>query len=458
MISNLLRGLALSLTLGSAALGQSVGDSIFPSLGQRGLDVQHYDLHLTVPRPGEPHLSGDVTLTVGAREPLSRIVLDLLGPRVSAAQWNGQRVRWVQTAQKVEVTLPRPLRPGETGRLRLLYAGTPELSGDPGLPIRPGWQNEAGLSYSLSEPHGTRGFLPCNDHPSDPATFTVRVTVPASASAAASGLFTTQTERNGLKTLTFTQRVPVPTYALGLIVGPLERRTAPDVQLGAQTVHRRDIYAAGLPAGTTVPEGETARMLRVLSDWFGPYPDEVYGVALLPVRQLALETAGLTTMPATSNRERVRLHELAHQWFGDQVTLADWADTWLSEGFATYAELLWAESQGEDGQAMAADWYARLSVLPSRPLRATREEEIFDASAYFRGALALHALRLKVGDAAFGQFLHSYVKTFTGRPVSTTALLTLVKTQLGAEAEQTLRVWVEGRTLPPLPEPVGAPV
>lgn len=109
----LLRGLALSLTLGGAALGQSVGDSIFPSLGQRGLDVQHYDLHLTVPRPGEPHLSGDVTLTVGAREPLSRIVLDLLGPRVSAAQWNGQRVRWVQTAQKVEVTLPRPLRPGE---------------------------------------------------------------------------------------------------------------------------------------------------------------------------------------------------------------------------------------------------------------------------------------------------------------------------------------------------------
>ena len=451
MISNLLRGLALTLTLGGAALGQSVGDSIFPSLGQRGLDVQHYDLHLTVPRPGEPHLSGDVTLTVGAREPLSRIVLDLLGPRVSAAQWNGQRVRWVQGAQKVEVTLPRPLRPGETGRLRLIYAGTPELSGDPGLPIRPGWQNEAGLSYSLSEPHGTRGFLPCNDHPSDPATFTVRVTVPAGASAAASGLLTAQTERSGLHTLTFTQRWPVPTYALALIAGTLERRGEPDVSLGAQTVRRRDIYAAGLPAGTAVPAGETGRMLRVLTDWFGPYPGEIYGVALLPVQQPALETAGLTTLPAGSNRERVRLHELAHQWFGNRITLADWGDSWLSEGFATYAELLWAESRGESRQALAAEWYARLSPLPARPLRATREEELFDTSAYFRGALALHALRLKVGDTAFRAFLQNYVRTFTNRPVSAAALLALVKADLGPDAEQILRLWVESRELPPLP-------
>lgn len=437
--------------LGGSAQGQSVGDSVFPALGQRGLDVQHYDLHLTVPRPGDAELSGDVTLTVGTRETLTRVVLDLLDLRVSAAQWNGQPVRWVQREQKVEVTLPRPLHPGETGRLRLRYAGTGTRSGSADLPLRSGWQTAPGLSYALSEPDGTRGFLPCNDHPSDPATFTVRVTVPAGASAAASGLFTAQTERGGLRTLTFTQREPVPTYALGLIVGDLQRRHEPEVRLGLQTVQRRDVYAAGLPVGTAVPAGETARMLRVLTEWFGPYPGEVYGVALLPVRQLALETAGLTTLPAASNRERVRLHELAHQWFGNRVTLADWGDSWLNEGFATYAELLWAESQGEDGQPLAAEWYARLLALPPRPLRATHQSELFDASAYFRGALALHALRLEVGDAAFRGWLRTYVATFTGRPVSAAALLTLVRTELGPDAEQTLRVWTESRELPPLP-------
>lgn len=443
--------LLLPLVLAGAACGQSVGDSIFPALGQRGLDVQHYDLHLTVPRPGSPELSGDVTLTVGSREVLTRVVLDLLGPQVSAAQWNGQSVRWVQRAQKVEVTLPRPLHPGETGRLRLSYAGNGARSGSADLPLRPGWQTEGGLSYALSEPDGTRGFLPCNDHPSDPATFTVRVTVPAGASAAASGLFTAQTERGGLRTLTFTQREPVPTYALGLIVGALQRRSEPEVRLGNQTVLRRDVYAAGLPVGAAIPAGETARMLRVLTEWLGPYPGEVYGVALLPVRQLALETAGLTTLPAASNQERVRLHELAHQWFGNRVTLADWGDSWLNESFATYAELLWAESQGADGQALAAEWYAVLTAQASRPLRATTPAQLFDASAYFRGALALHALRLEVGDEAFRGLLRTYVATFTDRPVSAAALLTLVKTELGPAAEQTLRLWAEHGELPPLP-------
>ena len=435
----------------------SVGDSIFPGLGQRGLDVQHYDLRLTVPQPGRPLLSGEVTLTLTAREPLAQIALDLLGPRVSAAQWNGQAVAFRQQGEKLLLTPARPLLPGQQARVRVVYAVTDEQVGESsqsqtyGLPFRPGWQTVPDGNASFSEPDGTRTFLPCDDHPSDPATFRVQVTVPDGYAAAASGLFVQQTRAGGQTTFTFSQRTPIPTYALALLVGRLERRSEPDVQVAGQTVRRRDVYAAGLPPDQRVPAGETAEMLRALSDWFGPYPFDLYGVALLPGLPLALETATLSTLPPDSNRERVRLHELAHQWFGNRVTLGDWADSWLNEGFATYAELLWAERRQQDTQALVEDWYARLSARSSRPLRATRPEELFDATAYFRGALALHALRKQVGDDAFRQFLRAYVQTFGTRPATTAALLDLVRSRLGQSAAATLRQWVEASELPPLP-------
>lgn len=446
--------LLLPLALAGMAQAQSVGDSVFPALGQRGLDVQHYDLRLTVPRPGSSELSGEVTLTVTARETLSRLALDLLGPRVSAAQWNGQAVAFRQEDGKLMLTPPRPLLPGERASVRVVYAvtGTPASEAPSyGLPFRPGWQTLADGNVSFSEPDGTRTFLPSNDHPSDPATFRVQVTVPQGYAAAASGLFVQQTKAGAWNTFTFSQRTPIPTYALALVVGRLERRSEPDVPVGGQTVRRRDVYAAGLLPSEQVPAGETAEMLRVLSGWFGPYPFDVYGVAVLPGLPLALETATLTTLPPDSNRERVRLHELAHQWFGNRVTLGDWADSWLNESFATYAEVLWAESRQQSAQALLEEWAARLTPDARRPLRATRPGELFDMAAYFQGALALHALRREVGDDAFRQFLRAYVQTFSERPVTTTALLQLVRSRLGAGAEGVLRRWVEAPERPPLP-------
>ncbi|WP_339096876.1 M1 family metallopeptidase [Deinococcus sp. VB142] len=433
----------------------SVGDSLFPELGQRGLDVQHYDLRLTVPQPGQPQLSAEVTLTLSTREPLRQLALDLLGPRVSAAQWNGQAVAFSQQGAKLLVTPARPLLPGQQARVHLVYAVTGE-QGQPsqnyGLPFRPGWQSVPDGNANFSEPDGTRTFLPSNDHPSDPATFRVQVTVPEGYAAAASGLFVQQrAEAGGRQTFVFSQRTPIPTYALALLVGHLERQLAPDVQVAGQTVRRRDVYAAGLPPDQRVPAGETAEMLQVLSDWFGPYPFDLYGVAVLPGLPLALETATLSTLPPGSNRERVRLHELAHQWFGNRVTLGDWADSWLNEGFATYAELLWAEHQQQDTQTLLEDWYTRLTTRSSRPLRATQPEQLFDETAYFRGALALHALRKQVGDDAFRAFLQEYMQTFSNRPATTAALLERVRSRLGQGAEATLRQWVEAAELPPLP-------
>lgn len=194
-------------------------------------------------------------------------------------------------------------------------------------------------------------------------------------------------------------------------------------------------------------------MLRVLSGWFGPYPFGAYGVAVVTPPLPALETATLSTLPLRASNERVAVHELAHQWFGDAVTPATWADVWLNEGFASYAELLWTEAQGGDGQAVAAHWYANLRHEGTRPLVALLAEQLFDLSAYQRGALALHALRAAVGDTAFRAFLHAYTAHFSGKALTTADLLAFARTQVGEAGTAALRTWVETPELPPLPDP-----
>ncbi|WP_104991305.1 M1 family metallopeptidase [Deinococcus sp. NW-56] len=440
-------------------------DPIFPELGQAGLDVRHYDLHLTVTEPGTREVRGVVTLTLTSTRPLAQVRLDFLGPGVEAVRWNDRAVpfRVDEKAAKLTVRPPAPLRPGTTARLTVEYAGTPGEIEDPDFPtpLLLGWQGvpaeggRAGANFVLSEPNGTHTFLPSNDHPSDKATFTTRVTVPRGYTAAASGVEAGRVDAAGTSTFTFSQREPIPTYALGVFVDRFLRvdESAVPVGVAGSGVVRRDFFPPETPGMVRAAYRRTDEALRVLSDWFGPYPFGAYGVAVVTPRLPALETATLSTMPLNMSTERTAVHEIAHQWFGNAVTPATWPDVWLSEGLAAYAELLWTEHLGGDGQAYAARWHANLTRAGTRPLRATRAEELFDLSTYQRGALTFHALRAEVGDTAFRDFLRAYVTRFSAGSgtVSTPAFLAFVRERAGAEAEATVRRWVEQRALPPLP-------
>ncbi len=458
LLSVLLVGAGAQPALRAAA--QPIGDSIYPQLGQAGLDVRHYALDLSVDRPGTSTLRGVATLSVGATRPLPALSLDFLGPVVEAVTWNGQPAPYRQDRAAGKLSVQRPLRPGEQATVTVRFAGTVGRRPDAELPLDVGWQavpaegGRPGANFTLSEPDGTRTFLPVNDHPSDPATFTTRVTVPAGYVAAASGVQrSVQAAPGGAQTFTFEQAEPIPTYALALHVNRFERQDSPAVPVGAggAAVARRDYFPPDLPDGTRDAYTRTGEILTVLSGWFGPFPFGAYGSAVVTPGIPALETATLSTMPVRASNVRVLVHETAHQWFGDRVVLGDWADVWLNEGFATYAELLWAQAQGEDGAAIVRGWYARAGRSPTRPLVATSERELFDTTAYIRGALALQAVRVRVGDVAFRAYLRGWVAAFSDRPARTADLLAYTRQQLGPDAEAALRVWAEAPTLPPLP-------
>ncbi|GGS20200.1 M1 family metallopeptidase [Deinococcus knuensis] len=459
-----------------ATQARPVGDTLYPTLGQAGLDAVHYDVHLSVTQPGTRALSGDVTALLRATRDLPLISLDFLGPAVTVALWNGQPVPFQQDHTAGKLLVLRALPAGQEARVTLRYAGVAGVLPDPVFPFTLGWQAVpdplnvgGGANFAFSEPDGARTFIPVNDHPSDPATFTVTLTVPPGTAAVASGQRVRVTDtpaspdRPAAHTVTFDQARPIPTYTLAVHIGPLEAVDRPPVNVGpgGAPIALRDYFPPGTPDTVRAPYRRTGEILTFLSGWFGPYPFRTYGSAVVTPRLPALETAGLSTMPVTSSSDRVLVHETAHQWFGNSVLLRDWSDVWLNESFATYAELLWQEHQGQNTQPLTDAWYATLQRRGTRPLVAATPAEMFDSTAYQRGALALHALRRQVGDDAFRTFLRGYAQGGAATPsaaperaaqvVGTGDLLAYTRRTLGEQAERVLRDWVQSSALPPAP-------
>lgn len=433
-------------------------DPLYPTLGQPGLDVQHYDVRLTVPAPGTPDLRSDTTLSVRADRDLNDVRLDYSGPRVLNVTWNGQPVPYRHTtAQDTtpdKLIVQRALPAGRDARIRVTAAGPAGRVPDPTLNIDLGWQSvpatptQPGANFTFSEPDGTHSFMPSNDHPADPATFTTTLTVPRGVTAVASGTpVSDRPHPDGTHSVTYTLTTPVPTYALGVSVGTLDTVHRPELRIGERRVTLTDSFPTSVPDTVRAPYARTGDILTTLSGWFGPYPFSTYGSVVVTPDLPALETATLSTMPVRSSRERVIVHEIAHQWFGNAVPLASWSDSWLNEGFATYAELLWTQAQGQDAAPLLRGWRDRLRP-GTRPLTATTRAQMFDATAYARGALALHALRTQVGDDAFRTFLHTYTRTRAGQPTRTADLLRLTRAQLGPDAATLLEQWITQPDLP----------
>ena len=424
------------------------GDSIYPALGSAAIDVTHYDLSL-MSDPASETLSGRAVLTLTAKQTLTQLSLDFAGPTTSEVLLDGQPARFVQAGEKLLILLPAAVPAGTPLSVSVTYHGTPARPLDPDLGLRLGWITADDASYTLAEPDAAHSYFPCNDLPADGASYTLHLNVPEGYQAVASGVQTGERREGTRHLYDFELPQPIPTYALGIQVGRLELVTRP----AAGKTALRDAFPLDLPATLRAPFERTPQMLSALEHWFGPYPFAVYGVGVTRDARLpALETATFSTFPARVQPEVVAVHELSHQWFGDSLRLGDWSDVWLNEGFATYAEALWAESLGQSSAPLLKRWYDALARQPSRPLPATTSAQLFDASSYLRGALTLHALRLHLGDDAFRTLLHSYAARFAGQSVRTADFVALVGELSGDAALAVIRPWLFQAALPPFPK------
>jgi aminopeptidase N len=447
-------------TTAAAADPPAIGDPYFPELGNPGYDVEHYLVELAVD-PAANTLAGRVLVTAAATADLDVVRLDLLGLTVEHTLVDGTEAPFARRHAKLVIDPAGVLPAGESFTVAVDYHGTPRSLNTLGFPL--GWVQAGSLTYVVAEPDGARTWLPCNDHPSDKAAFTFRITAPEGNTVAANGSLVEVLPGEGENTYVWDMPRPMATYLATVVVGDLAR-----VEWGtAAGVLLRDYLPADLAADPPVPLTRVADMVEFFVGLIGPYPFAEYGHAVVPGLPGALENQTLCvfgrevleavfdTRPWALGAEAVVAHELAHQWFGDSVTPATWQDIWLNEGFATFAQWLWVEHAlgAEAYRQEVAGSYAWVAAgphpLPGDP--GPSGEQMFHDSVYLRGGLTLHALRVEVGDDATWEILRAWAARFAYGNATTADFLSLAQQLSGRDLGSFFRAWLFEPALPPLP-------
>ncbi|MFC4146190.1 M1 family metallopeptidase [Micromonospora mangrovi] len=428
------------------------GDPYVPGAGNGGYDVGHYRLAVRYD-PADDRLSGEAGITATATTGLSRFSLDLAGLTVERVRVDGAEASYRHEGNELVVTPARGLPAGRTFTTEVTYGGVPKAlpSGELGVG---GFRATPDGAIALGQPESASTWFPVDDHPRDKATYDIAVTVPAGLAALSNGVPGGTATRDGWTTWRWSERAPMASYLATLVIGDYRVSTGTHAGKPLVTAVSAALPANGPAAASIARTGEVADFLAAR---FGPYPFDAYGGIAVAEESIgyALESQsrpvyGPGFFRSGRPNTEVVAHELAHQWFGDSVSVARWSDIWLNEGFATYAEWLWDEHDGgrSVAQAVATEYAAtdwtRPSVDPGRA-------GLFGPAVYQRAALAVHALRRAVGDATFFRILSGWAAERRGGNATTADFVAYAERAAGRPLRPLLDAWLTGRTAPALP-------
>ena len=427
---------------------EGVGDSFYPKLGNPGYDVLHYDIELDVD-PAANTISALTAITAQATDDLATFNLDLSGLEVLSVTVDGADAGFSRSGHELTVEPASPLAAGSQFEVEVAYSGSPEAVEDPGAPFTAlGWRQEGDVIFTASEPSGSMTWFPSNNHPTDKATYRIEITVPEGLTAASNGLLVEEVTESGRTTFTWLMDDPMATYLAAVYIGEFER------------IHDGPLYPDGpvirdYVHSTAAPEiaealEVTPDVIAFLEDLLGPYPFDAYGTIVMPFAVgYALENQTLPLHGPASIGPGIIAHEAAHQWLGNSVTLDDWSEIWLNEGFATYLHLMYeAEHFEADFHDTMSVIYAQLIAVDEIPPKGIDVEDMFGLTVYFRGAVTLHALRRHVGDETFFEILRTHYDRSAGGTTNTEEFLGLVDELAGADAVDVVESWLFDETVP----------
>ncbi len=427
-------------------------DPYLPHVGNRGYRVSRYDVDLTY-KVASNRLSGKATITAATTETRSRFAFDLSQSlAVSKVSVNGSRpAKYAHQNGKLTVTVAQKIPSGAALSVTVQYAGTPTPVRGPWGEV--GWEELTEGALVASQPNGAPSWLPCDDHPSSKASYRISVTTDSPYHVVANGALVRKQVRASQTTWVYEQSEPMASYLATIQIGPYERH-----RISQQTpVPMNAVLPRRLRPSFDHDFARQPQMMETFVDLFGPYPFADYTVVVtdddleIPVEAQGISVFGANHCDGRRGSERLVAHELAHQWFGNSLTLGSWRDIWLNEGFACYAEWLWSErSGGPSAREIAAAVHRTQSGLPyDLVLGDPGPVLMFDDRVYKRGALTLHAVRGTLGDDDFFALLRQWTAKHRHGTVTTEEFTDLA----GHFTDRPLRplwdAWLVARELPP---------
>ncbi|MFF2811071.1 M1 family metallopeptidase [Streptomyces sp. NPDC058000] len=432
-----------------AAGGGGLGDPLFPALGNGGYRVSHYGLDLGYD-VAKRHLDGTAAITAEAGADLRSFQLDLQGMTVTGVRVDGRDAEFSRKGHKLVVRPAAGIVKGDTFRTTVRYRGTPQEMRDADGATE-GWVKTADGAFVAGEPAGSMTWFPGNNHPSDKASYDFRITVPQRYTAVANGELKSKRTAGGRTTYEWHSAEPMASYLATATIGTF------DVQ-ESRTPQGLPVYVAVDPREAAASRKPLSRLPEILAwgaELFGPYPFASAGAIVdhTPGRVDwgALETQTKPVYAGAPDTSTV-VHETAHQWFGDSVTPKTWQDTWLNEGFATYAEWLWEEREGgrtpqEQFDALydGDEDHARWDFPPGEPPTAA---DVTGTPVYERGAMVLQQLRNAVGDKTFFSILKEWPAKFRHANADTEDFISFCQDRTDEDLTDLFDDWLYGEGQP----------
>ncbi len=431
------------------ALSEPVEDSVYPLVGDPGVDALHYDLDLAWD-PDARVLTGRQTLLLRATEDADELQLDLSEAlQVDTVRLDGEEVDFRHEGKDLVVVAD--VTADERYELVLDYAGTP-------LPVPApttrsdystnGWTTMPdGSTWTMQEPHGAYTWYAVNDQPADKALYDLTISVPEPFTGIANGELVDTVEADGVRTTTWHLAEPAASYLMTIATGDY--------------VLTEDESASGVPIQYWVPR-ESKRLARTLAPtpeglaWLeerlGPYPFDTLGILLVD-SESGMETQTMITLGMTdyATSPKVVVHELAHHWYGNEVTPSDWRDVWMNEGMAMYLQGLWeAEQDGYPVNELMDYWASfedeeRAAAGPPADYDPTTFGE---SNIYYGPALMWHELRRDLGDKVFFELVRAWPAEHQNSSSDYDEITSWWSERAGRDLSGFFEDWLLGRTTP----------
>jgi aminopeptidase N len=444
----------VGLLAGSPA--SPAADPYFPLDGNSGYDVEHYRI-VDGYRPGTDRLRGTTKLRATATEELTAFQLDLVLP-VDRVLVDGTEAGFSKPNRHELLVEPSgTLEPGDRFTVTVDYHGRPgsvEAAGDrPGTDL---YFHQDGETVAMGEPQNGAWWFAANETPQDAATYDITVRVPRGTEAISGGERVSRQRAHGLVDWHWRLTTAVPSYQVFFAAG--------DYRLERGEVEGRPFLHAVSRKLASDQQDLVLQRLRLTEKtvaWFadrlGEYPfTETGGVAIGLPAGYALETATRPVYPAADllrpGWQGLIVHEIAHQWFGDDVVLRRWRDVWLNEGFATYAE--WWSDEAHGGRRVEDRLHEIYDSVPvddkfwqvqvSDPGAA----QMWSRAVYVRGAMTLAALRARIGTPALDTLLSEWVARFGGGHATGEELRSLAEEVSGQDLAAFFQHWLDDTRRP----------